>query len=450
MAIARTRVRSPALLYILFFTTLFLPQFFLSVPGLPEIARTTDFAAGLCLALYAYTRMRAPQAGRSETLLLFFLAGTVVVSVGALTMMTLSPELAMRLDLERTLYPVRHLFLFAPALFAMALQAPRRRLVALGLFTFACAAAFVVLMTVAYYASGRELFQGRQSIQYGRGQGFVYFKRMGGVVGETGAYGFHATFVFYALTLFVFMRGLTRLGYLLLAMTPVWLLMVFASSQTRIVLPAGMIFLAAALLNRDLFRRRTALTLVVMAAALPALYLALLGMLDLPLPVDRVTLLRFEALLSGEASADALTSGRWQHWGGVLRLWLENPVLGYGYRNVSFILGHAVENFFLQGLSEYGLVVFAVLCAFLVRLWLGVRAASRLSPEMGRAGAVLQAMLLAAFVQWQVNDINTYYQTFPMLLALGVLFGAQAERAEPAARPAPERPAPLCREPLPA
>ena len=424
---AASRVRSPQLFVLFFRLVVALPNFLLKQPGLGatlgDLLRTTDIAAAFCLFAYALVRTGPySRISPQEGLLLVFLFGSLLASAAFYSFIAMSPLYVGRMGLAELLYPLRHIFLFTPVLLALSLQVERRRLARLGLATFALSALFVVAMTLLY-SSGGGWFEAKQSISLSfGGKRTLFMKRMGGIVGETGAYGFHSMFVWYGLIFFAFLSRLRTLGFVLLGLTPLWLALVFVPSQTRIIIPACLVFLLAAIFNPALMRLRTAILVTLAGVGVFAMLIGLQGLMTLRLPVGGVALVRLVDLVSGHDSADSLTSGRLSHWIEILQLWLQNPFFGYSYRSMNFLLEYPTENFFVHGLSEYGLILFSVFCLFLVRLWLGVGRTARSRPELAPAGAVLRAIMISSMVNWQVNDLNTYYQTFPMLLALIALF----------------------------
>ncbi|MEM6438921.1 MAG: O-antigen ligase family protein [Pseudomonadota bacterium] len=450
----------PSLFVGMFLLIFFVPQFFAQFPGMPEFLRPADIVGAACLAIYAVLRLTVKRnVNPAERLLLLFLLWSFVVSSAGLVLIGSMPEYARKMGVEQVLYPVRHLFIFGPGLLAFALKPPPRAFVRLGLFAFTAAAIFVIFMTLAYMA-GSDAFNAHQSLRDGGIVGAApsspllgnYFKRMGGIVGESGAYAFHGLFVIAALTVFAFLGGMSRLGYVLIAATPLWALMVFATSQSRILLLTLGAFLLVLLLDRRVVTRSLALTVCLAVAAAVGAAALLVVVLDLSVPINPLLALRFQALLEGRVSGVQLTSGRLEHWGNVVELLAYNPVLGYGYRNVGFMLDHGVENFFLQGLSEFGFIGFVFFLAFLFRIWRAMGREMIGSPARDqRAKAVMRAMLAAALVQWQVNDINTYWLTFPMMIALSILVishtgswtsaaarpGDAGSRADPAPRVLP-------------
>ena len=416
------RACSPFVSGALFFLACGVPHFVISLPGGGDMARSTDFVAAACLALYAFVRTSAASRITSqEFLLLFFLFGTTMVSVAFYMIAFFVPAWVARVGLEQMLYVLRHIFLFSPALLALALQTERRKMARWGLMIFALAAVFIIFMTVMYSRS--RWFQANQSItlSFG-GLNMAYYKRMGGLVGESGAYGFHAMFVWYGLIFFAYLSRLNRLAVILLIATPVWLAFVYVPSQTRIILPACAVFLLAMSLQRPIMRPTTAAFVIAGFCAAFAAIIASSMMGGWNLPFGGAAFTRLSALASGGMDADGVTSGRLSHWAEIMPWVLQNPLFGYGYRSTRFLVMVATENVFIQGMMEYGLILFSVMCLWIIRLWISVGRTGRERPELAPAAATLRAIMLAAFVQWQFNDINTYYQTFPMLLAIIAMF----------------------------
>ncbi|HCD8032720.1 TPA: hypothetical protein ND652_004804, partial [Klebsiella aerogenes] len=79
--------------------------------------------------------------------------------------------------------------------------------------------------------------------------------------------------------------------------------------------------------------------------------------------------------LSNVASTDmnSVSSGRVSHWIDAVALYVESPfnvVFGVGHRMSVRFLGHAVENFFIQNLLDYGIVgtiLFVIFLWFLLK-----------------------------------------------------------------------------------
>ncbi|MGG7567244.1 O-antigen ligase family protein [Rhodovulum sp. DZ06] len=432
IAAAPRRARSdsrtgPNFLVFFMFFTLCLPSFMISIPGMPDVARTTDFVGLMALLCYAWL---GGKAGKGERYLLLFLGGMFAVSVVALLVLLALPQWAPSLQTRNMLYAVRTVFLFAPALLAFRMSASPYVMSKWGLRFALAGAAFTIFMCLAY-AAGSTAFNAHQTLATAsdKGEFELLVNRLGGIVGETGAFGFHANLVFQMAILFAFLGGRRRLAYVLLALFVPYMLFAFNYSQTRISIANGGIFMIVALLSRDLMRRIPAVVLILAGLALgivaiwelvfSGLRIASLGQLDSNL------LLRFQGVLSGDAGSAVNTSGRFEHWSNVVGMIAVNPIFGYGVRTTSTMLDHAIENFFLQGLADYGIVVFAMFIAFARWVWLQLRAEGvlrepRYLPER-QAAAILRAILVASFIQWQFNDINTYFQAFPMLCLVTLL-----------------------------
>ena len=117
----------PALFAAVFVLVFLIPQFFASLPGLPGIVRPTDLVGVFCLGLYAVLRLTVKsRLNPIELLLLLFLLWSFVVSAAGVGVISLLPRYSRNLGLEQALYPIRHLFIFGPALLAFALKPPRR------------------------------------------------------------------------------------------------------------------------------------------------------------------------------------------------------------------------------------------------------------------------------------------------------------------------------------
>jgi len=281
------------------------------------------------------------------------------------------------------------------------------------------------------YSLGVDWYNAHQGLTVNDLSQRFYFRRMGGIPGESGAYAFHGMFMWAFFLFFVFLNRMNGLGYILFAMTPAWAFMIFATSQSRIVVLSTLTFIGVSLFDRALFLRRNGVLLSLFIGATFFGAFMAFQVFDADLPINRYVALRFEGIIAGNFEASKLSSGRTDNWLSVMNNWIYNPIFGYGYRNTAGLLGVPTENFFIQGLADYGLIVFVILCVFLFKLWmlLTFAAPGNVPASVGAAGGILRAFIVAAFVQWQVNDINTYWQTFPMMLAICVLFARHAMQA---------------------
>lgn len=421
-------IKSHFIFTIIFCLIFLIPQFIGSIPGLPEFARMSDFSSAAALSLYIFIRslVQIPFS-RAEVWLIAFIFGSLVVSVGAVVVFSLLPKYSLKLDIEHALFPIRHLFLFSPALIAFIFVPNKFVFQKLGLTVAFVSVLFILFMSYMY-SIGINKYDAHQGLSINEINRGFYFKRMGGIPGESGAYAFHAFFVWAFFLFFVFLNRMWFIGYFLLASTPAWSLLIFTTSQSRIIVLTTIAFLISTLFDRSLFKRRNGILIALFIGSLLLGTFGALEIFDIEIPINRYVLMRFEGILAGNFEASQLSSGRVDNWIEVLGYWLYNPLLGYGYRNAGSLLDVPAENFFVQGLAEYGIIVFGILCVFLFKIWKLLRAASpgNVPNSVAASGGILRAFMVAAFVQWQVNDINTYWQTFPMMLALCVLFARHA------------------------
>lgn len=384
------------------------PQVVFAVPGAPEQLKSTDLLGFGCLLLYALIRARRPLAGRrDEAVLLAFMAWNMVAAfVGFIVMTALGVatlgELIVQFGRQ-----VRFALIYAPALFAFVLPLDVRTFARSGTAAMSIAVAMSLYVTLRYRGGDADYFAHQTLIdETGR-----FIRRLGGLPGETGAFSFNALVTYQLLIFFLALGGRRRAAQAALLAYPLFVGFIFYFAQARIGLAIGGLFFLLAVGFSGLFSRRGLLLVALGATAAVA---AAVWRVDLD--ANTRLLLRLSALWTGDA-AD-LTSGRLSHWGAALDLWAVNPLIGYGHGNSILILGHSVENLVLQALADYGLVGAALLGLLLVRL--GGPLFSRSSAH-GTANLLLAATALTTLLQWQVNDINTYNQTFPILAMVAVI-----------------------------
>ena len=148
----------------------------------------------------------------------------------------------------------------------------------------------------------------------------------------------------------------------------------------------------------------------------------------------------------GSAGFNTLSSGRGYHWERAIELWTSDPMtmlFGVGNRMGGQLLGHAVENFVLFHLLDFGMLGAALFFAF---LGVTLRPIASYSLRKNRAAQGMFVLWLAVLSQWMFNDLNTFYQTFPALMLLTVWCGAWLQAgAHQDAQAAPQRPMPRWR-----
>lgn len=418
---ARPRGASGVLLGLVLVLVLMVPSFFVSVPGGPEILRSTDLIGAICIGLYVMIRTRPHRLAQVERLLLAFLFSSTALALGAFAWYATDADNALILGNRSLLYQLRLVLILAPALLACALALRPETFARLGLAFMAVAVLWICWMMFAY-ATGNRAYDAWQSLYLESGGRRFYFKRLGGLIGETGHFSFHATLAFCLLMTFAFLRGLTRLGYALVLLFPVFFAVLYLLSQARIGLITGPAVLLTIVFS-GVFFSRAQRVLVGLAAATLALAPVLL---QWRIEAGSLFLLRFRALLEGDVTVN---EARFRGWVSSLEYLAYNPILGHGHRNVAMLSGDGTENFFLAGWADFGLVIFAVLIAFLVAATRPLFAtrltdlAAHSGADFARAVAVMRGTVIAAFLQWQVNDLITYFIGFPMLLFCIIYFG---------------------------
>ncbi len=414
-----TRARGLGWLLLAAFATMAVPQVIFEVPGAPERLKSTDLLGFGCLLLYALIRTRQPLVGRrDEALLLAFIAWNMVAAfVGFVIMSALGTATLGELILQFG-RQIRFALIYAPALLAFTLPLDLRGFARIGTAAMALAVGMTLYVTFQYQRGDVDYFAHQTLIdETGR-----FIRRLGGLPGETGAFSFNALVTYQLLVFFLALGGRRLAAQAALLAYPLFVGVVFYYAQARIGLAIGGLFFVLALGFSRLFSGRALLLIGLGAAAA-----VMLAVWRYDPGANTRMLLRLSGLWTGEV-AD-VTSGRLEHWGEALDLWLVNPIFGYGHGNSIFILGHSVENLVLQALADYGLVGAALLGLLLVRL--GGPLFSR-SSAFGTANMLLAATAVTTLLQWQVNDINTFNQTFPVL-ALVVVMQRRLLRAERAA-----------------
>jgi O-antigen ligase len=394
-------------LHLAAFVVMAAPQIVFAVPGAPEQLKSTDLLGFGCLLLYALIRARRPLVGRrDEALLLAFMAWNMVAAFVGFLVMTATGIATLGELIVQFGRQIRFALIYAPALLAFVLPLDQRGFARIGTLAMLVAVAMTLYVTLQYRNGDADYFAHQSLIdETGR-----YIKRLGGLTGETGAFSFNALVTYQLLAFFLALGGRRLMAQAALLAYPLFVGVVFYFAQARIGLAIGALFFLLAIGMSGLFSRRALLLIALGAAAAIALAVWRVD------PANSRLLLRLAGLWSGEI-AD-VTSGRLEHWGEALDLWILNPFFGYGHGNSILILGHSVENLALQALVDYGLIGAALLGLLLIRI--GGPLFSR-SGAHGTANMLLAATAATTLLQWQVNDINTYNQTFPILAMVVVM-----------------------------
>ncbi|MDA8744868.1 hypothetical protein N9N28_09580 [Rubripirellula amarantea] len=385
------------------------PQVMVKVPYAPEQAKSTDFLALLALPVVLLMCRYRGYAKR--------IALVSLLAVGfAVTVMSLR----MLLDDNRHLYlldtpQLGRLFSIHVPLFLVAAMPLDRKWLTRCLIVFGALAVAVTLIIATLYHFGSTAFDAHQTFQRDGGE---LFHRLGGLQGETGAFAFNATIGIQILLAGLAMAGRKRLFWIgLWCVLPVYLAFIYHESLVRVSVLNTLVFFAFSVLgvNHSAAKSRFAMRGFVLLGAMLVLLLSVTEYPILDVEIERANM---------DGNLNQLSSGRVAHWIAGIEQTFDSPtyaIFGMGYRAPEFVLGHPVENFFVFHLATYGLLGSALFFALYgVLAWPTVRSALR----GDFASGIFTAMMLAVVMQWQVNDVNLYYQTFPVLLFFSAWFAS--------------------------
>lgn len=273
---------------------------------------------------------------------------------------------------------------------------------AASLLRFVAAGAVIgVGGSVVAYMNGIDAVFAHQTLAVGE----TRVNRLGGLVGETGA------FAFYTL---VGVGAVMMVGARTKRMVPAGLLAVglwvaslnFTAARVSLITVTPLVLVLA--WRMRYWGRSRWLIPIVFGAALVAVLVSL----------DTIVGSTVASRSLDVADGKSLTSGRSERWENLLSGFLANPLIGRGYRS-SELVGTS-ENLLVQLLAEFGALGALVVAMSIQQIGkITYRAAARLgSVESAVVGALLGGMLL----QWMVNDISTYHQAMPLaLVMLGVV-----------------------------
>ena len=383
------------------FCSICVPQLLVEIPELSERVKTPDLFAVIAvpLALLLYASRCSPGKLQFTTFLTFAFAA-VVIFVRILL------DSNRELYLENLPHLARLFSILAPLFLVVAMPSDRKTLYrfTIGFGVLATGASIAIALL---YHFGSTAFDAHQTFAR---QGGDLTHRLGGLPGESGAFAFNATVGIQLLLVGLAMAKLRKQYYLALwILFPLFIALVYHESLARISLLNSLVFFSVSLVgvNHSRFSSRFLLLMIVLVGSTTFLLLSAAGNPLADVEVERVN-------FSG--SLDGLSSGRLSHWKVASEVWLDSPgyvLFGMGHRAPDFILDHPVENMVLFHLVNYGIIGTVLFgCLYASLAWPILRAGIR--GDFG--GGAFSAMLLSILVQWQVNDVNLYYQTFPCLL----------------------------------
>lgn len=321
---------------------------------------------------------------------------------------------------SNTPYLARHFAIFSNILILnqiqLSSQLVRKYMVILGLI-----GTLVSLGMAISHMFGNTLFDAHQTLL---GENEQPISRLGGLVGESGAFGFNAFFVFAILVC-----GLTsslRNPIFLLSIIALFLVyswIVYRQSSTRIFLLTSGSFLMLLLIFYPFHSNSTRLFFVVFPAI--GIAVCVVMMIALRIDVEIGSRGSINELFAGDL--DLLSSGRTGNWTRALSLLMESwpiALFGAGYSIPNMQMDYPLENMFVFHLLTYGFCGSFLLFCFYFQLLIPL---FRKAAGKDATAKVLCFLLFAVFLQWQVNDINLYYQTFPVLLFLTHWYGISSE-----------------------
>lgn len=394
-----------SLLYFAILAYLVIPQYILIIPALGDYVKVTDILSVVLLITLAFTYSKS-----------LFIEPVLKVAVLFYTFCLLSLFLNTfinnRFDIvEPYLYLVRSLLMLVPLMFIVRVDGIANAYEKLG--TIVCISSlFSIISIMVLYVCGFPWFDAHQTFFFGTDES-SRFNRLGGLTKESGAFAFNVAFICELSLYFAYLRFSSfSTKALIFLFVSVVVFSAYMLSLSRAILFNWLIFAAAIFIFSSYFSLRSKVFGVSGAI-----------ILAIPLYDDILNLFasiehfsRVFSMLSGEQDLNSLTSGRMDHWTNAFSIWSDNifyVLFGIGHGASYSIFGHALENFFVMVVIMYGLVGFSIVAIMIfVMIWPICRA----SIKGDQPSKIMFAIAFASFCQAQINDINTYYQTFPVLL----------------------------------
>ena len=306
---------------------------------------------------------------------------------------------------ESSPYLIRMLSLYAPIFLVPYLGNDEKQFVKFGR-VFVVISLIATVVIIILYISG---WTGVSAHQTTEGDDGLKVNRLGGLPGESGAFAYNILFVFY-MSLIVYLVAAKKwlIKIVSFGLTLVVLFLSFKYSLARvIVICAGAVIVCGYFFTSMSLIKKYFLFLMTLLICSSAIFFVSPDSLDLS-----------KYRLSNVASTDmnSVSSGRVSHWIDAVTLYVESPfniIFGVGHRMSVRFLGHAVENFFIQNLLDYGIVGTIL---FIMFLWVLLKPIIKDSRAKNGISVAILLVFTGIFLQWQFNDINTYYQTYPATL----------------------------------
>jgi hypothetical protein len=363
---------------------------FVSVPGFAQVleVRPVDLIGGVFWLVAAI-------AGGAQFRRILLLI-TIPTFCTLLAAFFIYPEEVVR---DQLLLLLRFIFVMGPLVAGLAIPLPKVLASRLIWWIAFCGAASCFSSIVGYRSQDPRTYAHQT---YSDGSSALV-RRLGGWVGESGAYGAIAIVSAFAI-LIAFSLGPWRLvGYV----GGIGLLVVsYDLSISRVCLIALAVMLGTIFLAE---RRR----LPQWVAATP--FWGAAGILFWQLGSPGLSAAATDRL---SLSSENVTSSRYEHWTALLQFdGLGALVTGYGYRGSSAVLGINTENVVVGALVDFGIFLGPIFLIILAKLWLWMIAEARSIPNPA-TGVCVVGLLAAVMLQWMFNDVATDFQAFPLFALL--------------------------------
>ena len=312
---------------------------------------------------------------------------------------------------ELALRSLRYLFILTP-LATLSLFRLRRSMARDVATVVGFATSLGVVASIILFARGWTGFDAHQTYVAASG---ARLARLGGIVGESGAFGAYSYVG--AVGLVVAGSRVVRPAFVGIASVAV-LAVSYELSLTRITLALAAVHIVAVakIVLETEGRTRTvvvgAVALALVAAAVLTERNLVESLLDGSVGSNGIDRLASSASGTGRT----LTSGRSDNWASLLPEIVKSPLFGHGYRSSLHLEGANTENLFIAAGYDFGLVGGLLFLGLLLRI--GQRIWDRCATLGTVERIALRSMLLGLMIQWQVNDVASYHQAFPLAALL--------------------------------
>lgn len=302
-------------------------------------------------------------------------------------------------------YLIRMISMYAPVFLVPYMKREPEEFYHFGR-VFVVVSLVVTTVIVVLYAIGWGNFNAHQTTENTDG---ITVNRLGGLAGESGAFAYNVLFIFYMVVIVYFAAEKKRYKQIISFITVMFVLFIsFKYSLARVILIcAGAVMFFGYLFSPvSLVKKYFVLFFAFLLCVIVSFYLT---SSSLDLSTYRLSNL-------SNTDLNSVSSGRVSHWMDAVALYTESPlnvIFGVGHRMSVRFLGHAVENFFIQNLLDYGVIGTTI---FVIFIWSLLKPIIKDARTKNGVSIAVLIVFTGIFLQWQFNDINTYYQTYPATL----------------------------------